>query len=96
LETIASKIMSVSVTWYESTEWLLRQSTRYSTEHETRTTVSIRARQALSSFRPRLKRLSKIEQSIEEKLKRQAKRYNKQYLGEMVHITTRTSKRLRS
>lgn len=37
-----------------------------------------------------LKRLSKIEKTIQEKLKRQAKRYNKNYPGEMFHIDTKT------
>ena len=32
-----------------------------------------------------MKRLAKIERSIQEKLKKQAKRYNKSYPGEMVH-----------
>lgn len=36
-----------------------------------------------------LKRLSKIEKQIEEKLKKQAKRYNKKYPGEMVHFDTK-------
>ena len=36
-----------------------------------------------------LKRLSKVEKRIEEKLKKQAKRYNKQYPGEMVHFDTK-------
>lgn len=36
-----------------------------------------------------LKRLSKIERQIEEKLKNQAKRYNKKYPGEMVHFDTK-------
>ena len=36
-----------------------------------------------------LKRLSKIERRIEEKLKKQAKRYNKEYPGEMVHFDTK-------
>lgn len=36
-----------------------------------------------------IKRLSKVEKSIEEKLKKQAKRYNKQYPGEMVHFDTK-------
>lgn len=36
-----------------------------------------------------LKRLSKIEKAIEEKQKKQAKRYNKQYPGEMVHFDTK-------
>lgn len=36
-----------------------------------------------------LKRLSKIEKQIEERLKRQAKRYNKDYPGEMVHADTK-------
>jgi transposase InsO family protein len=36
-----------------------------------------------------LKRLSKIEHELEEKLKRQAKRYNKEYPGEMIHFDTK-------
>jgi len=36
-----------------------------------------------------LKRLSKIEKQVEERLKRQAKRYNKQYPGEMLHFDTK-------
>ena len=36
-----------------------------------------------------LKRLSRIEKQIEEKLKKQAKRYNKNYLGEMIHFDTK-------
>ncbi len=35
-----------------------------------------------------LKRLAKIEQKLEEKLKTQAKRYNKAYPGEMLHVDT--------
>jgi len=36
-----------------------------------------------------LKRLAKIEHELEDKLKKQAKRYNKQYPGEMVHVDTK-------
>jgi transposase InsO family protein len=36
-----------------------------------------------------LKRLAKIEKQIEEKLKKQAKRYNKKYPGEMIHFDTK-------
>lgn len=36
-----------------------------------------------------MKRLTKVERQIEEKLKKQAKRYNKQYPGEMVHTDTK-------
>lgn len=36
-----------------------------------------------------LKRLNKIEKQIEEKLKKQAKRYNKKYPGEMIHFDTK-------
>jgi len=36
-----------------------------------------------------LKRLSKIEKELEEKLKKQAKRYNKKYPGEMMHFDTK-------
>ena len=35
------------------------------------------------------KRLAKIETSIQEKLKKQAKRYNKKYPGEMFHLDTK-------
>ncbi|WP_232507557.1 hypothetical protein [Neisseria weixii] len=36
-----------------------------------------------------MKRLAKVEKAIEEKLKKQAKRYNKPYSGEMVHFDTK-------
>lgn len=36
-----------------------------------------------------IKRLVKVEKAIEERLKRQAKRYNKSYPGEMVHVDTK-------
>lgn len=36
-----------------------------------------------------LKRLAKVERELEEKLKKQALRYNKQYPGEMVHVDTK-------
>ena len=36
-----------------------------------------------------LKRLAKIERDLEEKLKRQARRYNKSYPGELVHFDTK-------
>lgn len=36
-----------------------------------------------------LKRLEKVERELEEKLKKQARRYNKQYPGEMVHMDTK-------
>ena len=36
-----------------------------------------------------IKRLSKIEKSIEEKLRKKARRYNKQYPGEMIHFDTK-------
>lgn len=36
-----------------------------------------------------IKRLSKVERELEEKLKKQAKRYNKNYPGEMVHVDTK-------
>lgn len=36
-----------------------------------------------------IKRLSKIEKKVEEKLKKQARRYNKKYPGEMVHFDTK-------
>nr|WP_233572165.1 DDE-type integrase/transposase/recombinase [Neisseria weixii] len=36
-----------------------------------------------------MKSLAKVEKAIEEKLKKQAKRYNKPYSGEMVHFDTK-------
>jgi transposase InsO family protein len=36
-----------------------------------------------------IKRLSKIEKTIEEKRRKEAKRYNKKYPGEMVHVDTK-------
>jgi len=36
-----------------------------------------------------LKRLAKVERELEERLKKQAQRYNKQYPGEMVHCDTK-------
>jgi transposase InsO family protein len=36
-----------------------------------------------------IRRLAKIEKSIEERLKKEAKRYNKKYPGEMVHFDTK-------
>lgn len=36
-----------------------------------------------------LKRLNKIEKQIEEKLKKQARRYNKKYPGGMIHFDTK-------
>ena len=36
-----------------------------------------------------IRRLAKVERAIQEKLKKQAKRYNKSYPGEMVHVDTK-------
>ena len=36
-----------------------------------------------------MKRLAKVERSIQEKLKKQAKRYNKSYPGKPVHPDTK-------
>lgn len=36
-----------------------------------------------------VKRLAKVERSIQDKLKKQAKRYNKSYPGEMIHFDTK-------
>ena len=36
-----------------------------------------------------MRRLAKVERAIQEKLKKQAKRYNKSYSGEMVHVDTK-------
>ena len=38
-----------------------------------------------------MKRLAKVERSIQEKLKKQAKRYNKSCPGEPVHLNTKTA-----
>ena len=37
----------------------------------------------------RIKRVVKVEKTIEDKLRRQAKRYNKTYPGEMLHVNTK-------
>lgn len=42
-----------------------------------------------------MKRLAKVEREIEEKLKKQARRYNKSYPGEMVHFDTKRLPRLK-
>ena len=47
--------------------------------------TNIRFKQAYYGMR----RLAKVERSIQEKLKKQAKRYNKSYPGEMVHVDTK-------
>ncbi len=36
-----------------------------------------------------LKRLAKVEQAIQDRLKREARRYNKSYPGELVHFDTK-------
>jgi transposase InsO family protein len=36
-----------------------------------------------------LQRLAKVERALEEKLKKEAKRYNKEYPGEMLHVDTK-------
>lgn len=43
-----------------------------------------------------MKRLAKVEREIEEKLKKQARRYNKSYPGEMVHFDTKRLPRLKN
>ncbi|MDO4249129.1 MAG: hypothetical protein Q4C79_09290 [Neisseria sp.] len=42
-----------------------------------------------------MKRLAKVEREIEEKLKKKARRYNKSYLGEMMHFDTERLPRLK-
>ncbi|NEN76471.1 IS481 family transposase [Pelistega sp. NLN82] len=49
------------------------------------TSINNRFRQAKFG----IKRLAKVEKSIQERLKKQAKRYNKSYPGEMVHVDTK-------
>ena len=46
-------------------------------------------RQDYLTVRYGIRRLAKVEKSIEERLKRQAKRYNKSYPGEMLHVDTK-------
>jgi transposase InsO family protein len=41
------------------------------------------------SLRYGLKRLAKVERALEEKLKKQARRYNKSYPGELIHFDTK-------
>ncbi|HMU65297.1 MAG: hypothetical protein U1E82_04130 [Nitrosomonas sp.] len=38
-----------------------------------------------------LKRLAKVEQMVQDRLEREAKRYNKTYPGELVHFDTKRS-----
>lgn len=71
--------------------------------HVSRPTIyNVLKRARLQEFTPRdstnqrfktlqygLKRLAKVEQTIQERLKRAAKRYNKSYPGELVHFDTK-------
>jgi transposase InsO family protein len=86
---------------YQTRLWKVTQlSERFRVSRPTIYAVLKRAR--LQEFTPRnstnhrfktlqygLKRLAKIEQSIQERLKREAKRYNKAYPGELVHFDTK-------
>lgn len=45
--------------------------------------------QRFRSLQYGLKRLAKVEKQLEEKLKKEAKRYNKKYPGELVHFDTK-------
>ena len=86
---------------YQSRCWKVSQlAERFRVSRPTIYTVLKRAR--LKEFVPRdssnqrfktiqygLKRLAKVEQSIQERLKREAKRYNKSYPGELVHFDTK-------
>ena len=47
------------------------------------------ANQRFKTLQYGLKRLAKIEQTIQERLKREAKRYNKSYPGKFVHFDTK-------
>ena len=47
------------------------------------------ANQRFKTIQYGLKRLAKVEQSIRERLKREAKRYNKSYPGELMHFDTK-------
>ena len=66
------------------------------------TIYDVLKRARLQEFKPRdstnqrfktlqygLKRLTKVEQTIQERLKREAKRYNKSYAGELIHFDTK-------
>ncbi|SDY62644.1 DNA-binding transcriptional regulator, MarR family, partial [Nitrosomonas sp. Nm33] len=86
---------------YQTGCWKVSQlAERFRVSRPTIYTVLKRAR--LKEFVPRdstnqrfktiqygLKRLAKVEQSIQERLKREAKRYNKSYPGELVHFDTK-------
>ncbi len=47
------------------------------------------ANQRFATIQYGLKRLAKVEQSIQARLKREARRYNKSYPGEMLHVDTK-------
>jgi transposase InsO family protein len=86
---------------YQSRLWKVTQlAERFRVSRPTIYIVLKRAR--LQEFTPRnstnqrfktlqygLKRLAKVEQAIQERLKREAKRYNKSYPGELVHFDTK-------
>jgi len=86
---------------YQTRTWKVTQlAERFRVSRPTLYEVLKRAR--LQEFAPRdstnqrfkmiqygLKRLAKVEQAIQERLKREAKRYNKSYPGELVHFDTK-------
>ena len=86
---------------YQSRLWKISHlAERYRVSRPTIYSIIKRAR--LQQFAPRdssnqryrtlqygLKRLAKVEASIQERLKREAKRYNKSYPGELVHFDTK-------
>ncbi|WP_187790225.1 DDE-type integrase/transposase/recombinase, partial [Salmonella sp. S127_66822] len=86
---------------YQTRLWKVVQLAEYF--HVSRPTIyDVLKRARLQEFTPRsstnqrfktlqygLKRLAKVEQTIQERLKREAKRYNKSYPGELVHLDTK-------
>jgi hypothetical protein len=70
--------------------------------HKRATIYEVLKRARLQEFVPRastnqrfktihygLKRLAKVEQAVQDRLKREARRYNKSYPGELVHFDTK-------
>ena len=86
---------------YQTRLWKVVQLAEYF--HVSRPTIyDVLKRARLQEFTPRsstnqrfktlqygLKRLAKVEQTIQERLKREAKRYNKSYPGELVHLDSK-------
>lgn len=86
--------------YYKEHKTITELSKIYSTTRRTVTKIIIRAKvkdytvhksinKRFRTIQYGLRRLAKIEKELEEKLKKQAKRYNKNYPGEMVHMDTK-------